>query len=218
MPVAQRAEFTDMMRAFGILAVAALAMPVAAAAADNAVTVYGGYRGGGGFTDVSTGQSLNLEDSGAIAASLDFAMDASRQYQFFVSYQDTKIQNVPTTTGGAAASGNSLPTSVTYFHVGGTNFFAGQIGKGGYVVGGIGATLFQPSQSGYSSEWRPSMNIGLGYQWPLGEQVALRAEVRGYVTLVNSDGQFFCSGGCVVSIKGDAFTQGEALIGLSARF
>ncbi len=207
-----------MMRALGILAVAAIAMPIAAAAADNAVTVYGGYRGGGGFTDVSTGQSLNLEGSGAIAASLDFAIDASRQYQFFVSYQDSKIQNVPATTGGAVASGSSLPTSVTYFHVGGSNFFEGQIGKGGYVVGGIGATLFQPGQSGYSSEWRPSMNIGLGYQWPLGERVALRAEVRGYLTLVNSDSELFCSGGCVVNIKGDVFTQGEALVGLSARF
>ncbi|MFO1301138.1 MAG: hypothetical protein U1F17_12300 [Burkholderiaceae bacterium] len=52
----------------------------------------------------------------------------------------------------------------------------------------------------------------------LGERVALRVEVRGYVTLVDSQGGLFCSGGCVVSIRGDTFTQGEALIGLSVSF
>jgi hypothetical protein len=186
-------------------------------AAGNAVTLYGGYRGGGGFTAQATGQALDLESSGTVSASLDFAMDASRQYQLFVSYQDSKIPNF-TGSGGASASGQSLPMSVTYLHVGGTNFFDGPIGKGPYVVGGFGATLFQPSMSGYSSEWRPSMNIGIGYQWPLGESLALRVEARGYLTLINSESSLFCSGGCVVNIKGDAFTQGEALIGLSARF
>jgi len=207
------------MRALTILAAAAAsaALPMAAGAAGNAVTVYGGYRGGGGFTAQASGQALDLESSGALSASLDFAMDTSRQYQLFVSYQDSKIPNF-TGSGGSSASSQSLPMSVTYLHVGGTNFFDGPIGKGPYVVGGFGATLFQPSMSGYSSEWRPSMNIGIGYQWPLGESLALRVEARGYLTLINSESSLFCSGGCVVNIKGDAFTQGEALIGLSARF
>jgi hypothetical protein len=62
------------------------------------------------------------------------------------------------------------------------------------------------------------MNIGLGYQWMLSKQVALRAEARGYLTLINSSGQFFCSGGCVVSIRGDTTTQIEGLLGLSFGF
>ena len=48
--------------------------------------------------------------------------------------------------------------------------------------------------------------------------LALRAELRGYATLINSSGSFFCSGGCVVSLKGDALVQGAALLGLSMRF
>ena len=43
-------------------------------------------------------------------------------------------------------------------------------------------------------------------------------EVRGYATLINSSGGFFCSGGCVVAIKGDSLQQVDALIGLSYRF
>ena len=62
------------------------------------------------------------------------------------------------------------------------------------------------------------MNIGVGYQWPVGGTLAVRVEARGYATLVNSTGGVFCSGGCVVSIKGDTVTQGELMLGLSGRF
>ena len=205
------------MRSLIVLAVAAAAaMPAAAAAAEpalgNALTLYGGYRGGGGFTDASNGESLDLKGSGAFGASLDLPLDAKRQYQIFVSRQGTTLEDA------AAPSGEKFRMSVTYFHIGGTNFFDGPVGIGPYVVGGLGATLFSPGLDGYSSEVRASMNVGIGYQWPLGERVSLRVEVRGYVTLIDSSSELFCSGGCVVRIRGDTFTQGEALIGLSARF
>jgi hypothetical protein len=60
--------------------------------------------------------------------------------------------------------------------------------------------------------------VGLGYYFPLGEQLALRVEARGYLTFVNSSGGFLCSGGCVVVLRSDAFTQYEAKVGLMARF
>ncbi len=205
-------------------AVLAAALPLGAAAADGtsapaarnaaqgrALTVYGGYRFGGGFADADTARSMDLKSSGAFAASLDFPLDQSRQYQLFVAYQDTKLQN-------ATASGGDLPMSIAYLHLGGTSFVEGPVGKGLYVVGGLGATWFSPSASGTSSEVRPSMNVGVGYQWPLGRDLSMRLEARGYVTLINSDSALFCSGGCVYRIQGDVFTQGEALIGVSARF
>ena len=67
-------------------------------------------------------------------------------------------------------------------------------------------------------ELRASINLGIGYQVPVGDTFALRFEARGYATLVNSSGGLFCSGGCVVSIEGDVVTQGELMLGLSARF
>ena len=106
---------------------------------------------------------------------------------------------------------------IYYLHLGGTFFFDGEVGKGAYAVGGLGATLFNPGQ-GYKSELYPSINIGFGYQWPLGKVLAARIEARGYGTLVNSSGGVFCSGGCVISIKGDSVGQGELMVGLSARF
>ncbi|MCL4183926.1 MAG: hypothetical protein KJ011_10815 [Burkholderiaceae bacterium] len=206
------------MRFSGLVLAGSLSLNCAAAFADGgAATIYGGHRAGGGFTDAFTGRPIDVAGAGAIAASLDFAIDAHRQIQLFVSHQRSRFDvGRPATASLASLDGRSA--SISYFHVGGTNFLLGPIGTGPYVAGGIGATRLAPGQSGFSNEWRPSMSLALGYQWPFGAHVALRAEVRGYLTLVKSGGSLFCSGGCTVSIEGDSFTQGEALVGLSVRF
>ena len=183
---------------------------------DNAVTLYGAWRSGGDFTDTTSQQSLGLASSAAGAISLDFALDASRQVQWYLSHQRTEVDLATAAPSGSTA--DKLPLSLTYLHLGGTNFFEGPVGKGPYVVRGLGLTVFSPSLSGYSNEVRPSMNLWLGYQIPLGPLIALRAEARVYVTLVNSGGGFMCSGGCVVAIQGDTLTQAEVLLGLSFGF
>jgi hypothetical protein len=190
---------------------------------ESAFTVYGAYRDGGSFIDATNDQKLRLDGSAAWAISFDKGLDGMRQLQFYVSYQNTDLglersafaTPPPGATPTAAAP---LPMKVMYFHFGGTNFFDGPIGQGPYLVGGLGATLFLPGGSGYSDELRPSLNLGIGYQVTLGERVALRVETRGYVTLVNSSGGLFCSGGCLFTIKGDVVTQGEVQLGLSYRF
>jgi hypothetical protein len=189
------------------------ALPAIAAEKDHAVTVYAGYRGGGRFTDADTEQSLRLDTSGAVSLALDLPYDASRQYQVFVSHQRSHLSLDRTSVAG----GNRLAMDITYLHIGGSNFYDGEVGRGPYFVGGLGATLFNPA-AGYSSELYPSINVGFGYQWLLGDAYALRVEARGYATLVNSSGGVFCSGGCVVSIKGDTVGQGEVMLGLSRRF
>jgi hypothetical protein len=52
----------------------------------------------------------------------------------------------------------------------------------------------------------------------LARNVSLRTELRGYLSLINSSGDFFCSGGCVVSIRGKTLGQAEGLLGLSIGF
>ncbi len=187
---------------------------------ESAVTVYGAYRDGGSVVDATSNTTLHLDASSAWAISYDRDLDASRQLQFYMSYQSTHLglDESAVANPRPGASPAPLPTRVIYFHVGGINFLDGPIGQGPYVVGGLGATLFQPGSSGYSDEVRPSLNLGIGYLVPLAEHVALRAEARGYVTLVHSSGGLFCSGGCLFKIKADAVTQGEVQLGLSYRF
>ncbi|MBX3643916.1 MAG: outer membrane beta-barrel protein [Rubrivivax sp.] len=200
------------MQIHTLAATALLALAAAApAAAQSSFAVYGGYRGGGSFEqDSNPSSSIDMKSSASGALAFNFGVDAARQGQVFVSYQSTDLEASPSTP--------KVPLSITYLHFGGTNYFEGAIGRGAYVAGGVGATWMSPSLSGLSSEVRPSLNLGLGFEWPITGALSLKAELRGYFTLINSNSSLFCSGGCVVAIKGDGLTQVEGLVGLNLAF
>src|SRR5690606_39011665 len=63
------------MRASLILVAVLAVAPPTAGAAERAVTVYGGYRAGGGFTDAVTNESVDTRSAGSVAASVDFPVD-----------------------------------------------------------------------------------------------------------------------------------------------
>ena len=193
---------------------AALVLASSAALAQGAVTLYGGVRSGGDFTDQNANDaSVNLKSGAAAAFSYDWVLDDGRQAQVFYSFQRSALP------GSVANQPGDIAVNVSYLHIGGRVFFdSTQSTSGSYLVGGLGITHFAPSLDGLSSEVRPSMNVGLGHQWLLSRQLALRTELRGYLTLVNSSGGFFCSGGCVVKIRGDTLLQVEGLLGLSYAF
>jgi hypothetical protein len=191
-----------------------LAAGASVAAAQTTVTLYGGVRGGGEFENANASSEDYALDSGAtVSASVDWLLPDGRQGQVFYSFQRSALP------GAAFGQAGDVTVNIGYLHLGGRAFFDGSAAAGGaYVVGGIGATFLSPGLSSLSDEIRPSINLGVGYQWPLATNVALRAELRGYATLINSEGGFFCSGGCVVSIRGSSMVQAEGLLGLSIGF
>jgi hypothetical protein len=191
-----------------------LATGASVAAAQNTVTLYGGARGGGEFENANaSSESYSLDSGAAVSASVDWLLADGRQGQVFYSFQRSALP------GAAFGQAGDVTVNISYLHLGGRSFFDGSAAAGGaYVVGGIGATFLSPGLSGLSDELRPSINVGVGYQWPLAPNVALRAELRGYATLINSEGGFFCSGGCVISIRGSSMVQAEGLLGLSIGF
>lgn len=186
-----------------------LAAP-AAAPAQMSITLFTGYAGSSGVENVSTGSNADMESAPTYSAALGMVLDGSRELQLYFSQQSTTLS-----PGGGAAP---FDLKIRYLHIGGTVFIDRPISQGLYAVGGVGVTQFSPGTSGYGDEVKPSINLGLGYYLPLGDHVALRAEARGYFTLVNSSGGFLCSGGCVAVLKSEAVTQYEAKIGLMARF
>jgi hypothetical protein len=193
---------------------AGLALAASASSAQGVLTLYGGARAGGEFTNQSAGDTAIKLDSGAAGAlSFDWTLADGRQAQAFYSFQRSALP------GSALNQADDVAVNISYLHLGGRVFFEGiHVTDGAYLVGGLGITHLSPGLGGLSSEVRPSLNLGLGYQWMLSRQVALRGELRGYATLINSSGGFFCSGGCVVSIRGDTMTQVEGLLGLSFAF
>jgi hypothetical protein len=184
---------------------------VVAAPKESSVTVYAGYRFSGGFTDENTGKTWELTEGPSFAVAADFGIDSKTQWELFISHRNSSLR-----ASGFSPAADNVRLGVTYYHLGGT-YFADNIGKGVYVVGGLGVTHFEPGAD-LSSAFRFSLNIGVGYMIPLGQTLAVRLEGRGYVTLVNSSSAFLCSGGCVVQIKGDTLAQGEAMAGLVWRF
>jgi hypothetical protein len=196
------------------LAATALLAAAGAASAQTAFTLYGGARSGGGkFQDVATGSTYELDAGPVVGASVDWPLGDGRIGQVYLSHQRSGL------SGRAFGEPTDVTVDVTHLHLGGRAFFEGDPKSGGgYVVGGIGASLLSPSAAGYSDELRASGNVGVGWQWALAPSVALRAELRGYLVLINASGGFFCSGGCVVSIRGETMTQVEGLVGLSFGF
>ena len=195
----------------------ALGAQISAHAADQReLTVYAGYRDGGSFKDVANRTSIGIGGAESFAASLDLPLDESRKIQVYFSYQDSILREK---SGGPASPpyDPGLPLHVMYLHVGGMNYFSGSSSRGPYVVGGAGATLFDPGSGGYSSELRASLNLGLGFQQPLSKRFALRIEARGFFTLVNTSGGLFCGNTCTVVVQGDSVVQGELSVGLVFR-
>ncbi len=208
--------------AISIRALAALAMVATTTTAfaqasakpkkESSVTVYGGYRFGGTLSEATTDATIDLKSDSSFALAVDIGLDRQTQLQLFYSHQNTAL-----TSGAFSPQVNNFALTLHNYHIGGT-YFIEEVGKGLYVVGGIGATTAKPELAGLNSETFFSGNLGIGWMVPLGRHVGLRFEARGYGILINNNSAMFCSGGCVVSIKGDALYQGEALVGLSIRF
>ncbi len=190
--------------------IAVLFLLASPAVAQVSATAFGGYAVSEGIDNDTSGERASVKSGVAFGVAADYDLDSSRQLQLFYGQQNTTLN-----PGGGQPR---FDFDVRYLHLGGTYFFEGPIGRGPYAVGGLGVTHFSPDLSGLQSETKASLNVGFGYLWPLGRAVAVRAEARAFVTLLNDSRGLFCSGGCTVVLRGDAFVQGQAMLGLTARF
>jgi hypothetical protein len=183
---------------------------------ESGVTLFGGFRSGGDLAEATTGQDLHVDTTPSFAVALDLAFEERKQLQLFYSRQKTQL--TPATVPAPVVV-DRIPLRIEYLHFGGTAFFE-ETGDRGYASAGVGATRLTPDSPGFAPETKPSLSIAFGYMTPIVPGLALRLELRGYATWVDSKGGLFCrnGGGCAVSIKGDALYQGEGLIGLTARF
>lgn len=199
-----------MKQCFATVTALSLLLCAGPAAAQMTLTLYAGYVGSDGIDNVSANAQATVKSSAAYAVAVGTVLDPSTELQILYSQQSTTLS-----PGGGAVP---FDLTIRYLHLGGTAFVDGPIARGVYVAGGLGATQFSPSTTGYGTEFKPSLNLGVGYYWPLNDNVALRAEARAFATFVNSSGGFLCSGGCVVVLSSDIFMQYEAMIGVTARF
>jgi hypothetical protein len=186
----------------------------AAAKNGSSFTAYGGDRFAGSVRDSTTGSTINLRNGSSFALALDVGLDQNNQVEVFYSQQNSALAS-----GAFSSKANNIGLTLYNYQIGGTDFIE-EVGRGLYVVGGLGGTTVKPDRSDLNSETFFSGNVGVGWMVPIGAHIGLRFEARGYGILLNNRSVVFCGGaaGCTVAIKGNAVFQGEALAGISARF
>ena len=175
------------------------------------VSPFYGYRWGGAIETVN-GQQLHFEDGRAYGLTLNYMpkKDSDLKFELLWSRQDSGINFQ--SLGGM----NHLGMTVDNFQIGGVlETTYGRLHP--YITGLVGATLFGPENT--DSEVRFSISIGGGVKYYLFRNLALRADLRGYCTVVESDSAFISSGGVTVAhFSGTTLWQGEVSGGITLSF
>ena len=147
-------------------------------------------------------QSLQGESSGSWGLFISKEVDDPGMIELLYSHQSTRL-----------SPDQSERLTVDTLHFAGALTLSDNL-MAPYIGAGIGVTRFDA----YDSETAPSMSLALGVQPRLGEHLALRAEVRGYGSLLNDDSAFLCNPEvCAFRVRGDLLTQWQANIGVTLR-
>jgi opacity protein-like surface antigen len=178
------------------------------------VSPFIGYRVGGSFKLIGTGQHVELDDHGSFALALDARAEESTQYELFYGRQSTVLR-------GAALAPVSI--EVEYLHIGGTVALDEAQRVRPYLAGGLGITRFSPDPALGHEDTRFSVSLALGLRVPLSPHFSLRLEGRGLLTPLNTDSALFCrsdqSGAlCQVRVRGSSFFQFDFLAGAAYAF
>jgi opacity protein-like surface antigen len=203
----------------GLAALLASGAAAPSAAADFEIVPLAGYRVGGGFRDTAIDAERDIQEHASFGVALNLRRGGDTQWELSFVRANTSIA-----ARNTAPVAPAVPLRVDYLQFGGTYFFAAP-GAGGlqpYVVGGFGVTRFSPTRSGLDNRTAPSLNLGAGLRLPLAERVTVRLEVRGYFTLLDTDGSIFCKSdivdaACSIEARARGMVQGEALLGVAVR-
>ena len=204
-----------------LMAVAAIAMvaplPTLAQQASPPLTQFSiapfiGYRGGGSFTETTTGAKLKLDPAQSYGLVADIRITRETEVELLWSRQRTQLKaDVPVTVP-------LFHTYVDYYHIGGTFLFATE-GVQPFFVATIGATRFSPQQAGFENDTKFSFGVGGGVRIPLARNFGLRFEGRAYGTVLSNDSSVLCSGAtCLIHADGTLLWQYEANAGVYLAF
>ena len=192
----------------------ALAAAPPSEAQDFQLTPFVGWRYGGSFTELETGNDVTLDAPAnfGLIVGIPWKKEHRSFLELIWSHQDADVA----VTG---AEPRSLSLDIDYLHLGGTVPFATPNEKlDALLSGGVGATFMQADIEGSSSELFFSVSLAGGLRYHLSQRVALRFDLRGWYTFTSSQAAIFCSGGCIIAISGSGFGQIEATGGVQLSF
>ena len=205
-------------RATVLIACACLAAMTGAQAAEPPtrsnveITPFLGYMAGGEFEDPSDRTERDLDADTSFGLLLDFAADDWRHYEVLYS-------NLGTTVDGVS----EFDMDVQYLHIGGTVNHPEATRFIPYFAGSLGATMLSPDEAGLDDETKVSFSLGGVVRVPITDHIGVRFDARAFLTLLDSDGDLFCtsvdgSATCRIAAKSDTFLQYAASLGVMISF
>lgn len=178
------------------------------------VTPFGAFRSGGEFSDTTSGNTLDIDNTGAYGIIIGMPYQRGKLLEFFYSHQHAALVE----KSGTGAN-TLFELDIDYFQFGGTSEFSTTPAIRPYVSGGLGFSWLSPGLDGLDSELRPAFGIGAGFVWKLTDQIGLRFEFRGTGTFFGNGSSIFCNNGqCTANLRGDLLFQTDALIGANFSF
>ncbi len=189
-----------------------IGLPSGLAAQGLEITPFGGYQVGGKL-QIQAGD-LRISDNPNLGVILNVPLQSGGQLELLFAHQEA---NMKLTERATSLQETLFDMAVEYFQVGGL-YEADRNGRlKAFGMGTVGATRYNPKESGRSSEWRFSGGFGVGAKTFMSERVAIRTEARLMFTLINASGGFFCSSGsgCLSSVQGTGVAQLMLTAGLT---
>jgi hypothetical protein len=198
-----------MARSLVAVALALLVNAAIAEAQSFEVTPFAGYRFGGDFLELATGNVLDADGAPAVGVVVDVPLSNGLHIEGLFSHQRARVSSI-------TVFGDELRWDVVVDHwlAGGLQelgharvrpFLTGLIGLTRYAVEGDNELRFAASGGG-GVKLFPTPHLGV------------RLDGRLSATFVDVGGRTVCAGGCVVALGVDVVWQAEFSAGVVIRF
>jgi hypothetical protein len=188
----------------------AAAVPVHAQTAE--VGPFAGYRFGGGFYELATGRSVDVDGAPSIGVFADIPFRDALQIEAFYTHQEARFTLPPE----GEAPETRWRVTVDHWQAGGLRELRpGPVRP--FLTGTLGLTRYA---SAGDSEIRFALAAGGGVKLIPARRFAVRLDGRLYATVVDADGDaLFCRvGRCVGSLDASVIWQLEFTAGAVLRF
>lgn len=180
------------------------------------LTPFGGYRYGGTiFADRSSlfNRDVDVASSADFGASLGIPLGDQLKLELMVNRQNTHLES----GGELFAPDNRLADfDITYYQAGLQLPFRLSSGTEPFIVLSAGMANLDPKIEGVTAENRFAASAGVGVKIPVGQNVGIRVEARGYFTSLGNDDRRNCSR-CNYNYDHDLY-QGETSLGVVFKF
>jgi hypothetical protein len=176
------------------------------------VAPFGGYRFGGGFYEIVTGASVDVDGAPSFGAALNVRIGEDLFVEGLFTHQQARFTLPPSLD----AAQTRWRVDVDHYQVGGLReLMPGRARP--FLTGAVGLTRYA-SQG--DNEFRFTVSAGGGVKLFATEHLALRLDGRGYATFVNGEGDvLFCAPGiCIGSFDVAVVWQAEFTAAMAIAF